>query len=273
MSEIESAGTPAGPIAYVRRGAGEPLLLIHGVSGHHGMWGESFLAAVAERFDVVAFDHRGIGRSWRVAEEFTVADLAGDAVALLDHLGWESAHVLGASMGGAVAQELALAHPSRVRRLVLGCTWAGADALEETFGEHAPNFMASATCGQRRLALDLMVEANLSPGFSAGPGRYEEFAAAAVSVRVPGPVTVWQMQAAQAHDARDRLGALTAPTLVLHGTGDTVVRPGAGERLASLLPDASLERYDGAGHLFFWEQPERAAAAVVAHLLGRPSQI
>lgn len=263
VTDLQHAETPRGPIAYVRRGAGEPLLLVHGVSGHHRMWGEPFLTALAERFDVVAFDHRGIGRSWRVEEEFTVADLAGDALAVLDHLGWGSAHVLGASMGGAVAQELVLAHPERVRRLVLGCTWAGGD---DTFGVHAPNFVASATCGQRRLAIDLMVEANLSPGFSTQPGRYEEFAAAAVSVRVPGPVTVLQMQAAQAHDARDRVGAIAVPTLVLHGTGDTVVLPGAGERLAELVPDAEVELFDGAGHLFFWEQPDLCAAAVIAHL-------
>ena len=266
MSDIEYAETPAGRIAYTRRGAGEPLLLIHGVSGHHAMWGEPFLTALAERFDVVAYDHRGIGRSARVEQPFTVADLAGDALAVLDHLGWDSAHVLGASMGGAVAQELVLAHPERVRHLVLGCTWAGGEPHEVTFGEHQPNFVASATCGQRKLAIDLMVEANLSPGYSAQPGRAEEFAAAAVSVRVPGPVTILQMRAAQAHDAHDRLGAIAAPTLVLHGTGDTVVLPGAGERLAALVPGSAFATYDGAGHLFFWEQPEHAAADVVTHL-------
>jgi pimeloyl-ACP methyl ester carboxylesterase len=262
------AETPAGPIAYTRRGAGEPLLLVHGVSGHHAMWGEPFLAALAESFDVVAFDHRGIGRSWRAEHAFTVADLAADALAVLDHLAWDSAHVLGASMGGAVAQELVLARPERVRRLVLGCTWAGGEPHDAIFGEHQRNFVASATCGQRQLAIDLMVEANLSPGFSAQPGRYEGFAAAAVSVRVPGPITVLQMQAAQAHDARERVGGIAVPTMVLHGTDDTVVRPGAGERLAAIIPGAAFQTYDGAGHLFFWEQPERAAAAVVAHLHG-----
>ncbi|KAA1419696.1 alpha/beta fold hydrolase [Nocardioides humilatus] len=232
------------------------------------MWSEPFLAGLAEHFDVVAFDHRGIGRSRRVDGDFSVADLAGDAVAVLDAVGWETAHVLGASMGGAVAQELVLAHPERVRRLVLCCTWAGPeDAAGATWGLHQPNFVASATCGERALAIDLMVEANLSSPFSAGEGRHEEFAAAATSVRVPGPVTVAQMRAAQAHDARDRLAGVATPTLVLHGTVDTVVLREAGERLAALIPGAALELFDGAGHLLFWEQPDRAAAAVTAHLL------
>src|SRR5262245_48397371 len=114
MSEMAYADAPGGRLAYTRRGTGEPLLLVSGVAGHHRMWGEPFVSPLAERFDVVAFDHRGIGSSARVDGEFTIPDLADDAAAVMDELGWESAHVMGISMGGTVAQELVLRHPQRV---------------------------------------------------------------------------------------------------------------------------------------------------------------
>jgi pimeloyl-ACP methyl ester carboxylesterase len=113
-----------------------------------------------------------------------------------------------------------------------------------------------------------MFAANVSPAFAAKPGRFEEFAEVAGSVKVPGPVVLLQMNAAVVHDSTSRLGELTMPTLVLHGTADDVIKHEAGERLAAAIPGARLELWEGVRHLFFWEQPERAAAAVTAHALG-----
>src|SRR5688500_3738894 len=103
---------------YVERGDGEPLLLIMGLSGTHLAWGDPFVDALAADFTVIAYDHRGVGRSSRIDEPFTLVQLADDAAALMDGLGLESAHVLGVSMGGMVAQELALRRPDRIRTLV-----------------------------------------------------------------------------------------------------------------------------------------------------------
>lgn len=268
-SPVLYADTAAGPLAYVRRGpadgSGEPLLLVMGVAGHHLVWSEGFLAGLAERFDVVAFDNRGIGSSFRAEAPFTVGDLAADAVGVLDHLGWDSAHVVGISMGGVISQELALTHPERVRSLVLGCTWPGPG---ETWAPGVGKIAEAASSGDPVKAARLMFEANVSPTFAAEPGRFEEFTQVAAAVKVPGPVVLLQMQAAAAHDALDRLPALAVPTLVVHGTTDDVILSSAGERLAALVPDAKLDLWDGVGHLFFWEQPDRAAAAVTAHALG-----
>ena len=112
---------------FEQRGAGEPLLLIMGMSGTHLTWGEPFLELLARDFEVTVFDHRGVGRSSRTEPGYAIADLADDAAGLLEELGLESAHVLGISMGGMVAQELALRHPGRVRTLTLGCTYSGGE--------------------------------------------------------------------------------------------------------------------------------------------------
>src|SRR5947208_9305985 len=115
---------------YERSGEGPPLLLIMGMSGTALHWGEPFLDALGRDFEVIVYDHRGVGASSRLEGPLTIAQLAGDAAGLLDALGIESAHVLGISMGGMVAQELALARGELVRTLTLGCTFCGgADSM------------------------------------------------------------------------------------------------------------------------------------------------
>jgi 3-oxoadipate enol-lactonase len=110
---------------FERRGTGEPLLLIQGLGGNSLHWGEGFLGALEEDFELILYDHRGAGRSGALTGACTIARLADDALALLDALGLAAAHVVGISMGGMVAQELALRAPERVRTLTLGCTFPG----------------------------------------------------------------------------------------------------------------------------------------------------
>lgn len=269
MTETQYADSATGPLAYVRRGpadgGGEPLLLVMGVAGHHRIWGDPFLAALADRFDVVAFDHRGIGASVRAEGAFTLTDLAADAAAVMDSVGWEDAHVVGISMGGAIAQTLVLSAPERVRSLTLGCTWPDPD---DVWAPGVGKLADAAMSGDAAVAARLMFEANVSPTFATGPGRFEEFAEIAGSVKVPAPVVMMQMQAAMVHDTTARLAGVTVPTLVVHGTADDIIKVEAGQRLASAIPGARLELMEGVGHLFFWEQPERVAALVIAHALG-----
>jgi 3-oxoadipate enol-lactonase len=257
---------------HQRRGAGEPLLLIQGMSGTHLAWGEPFLAELERDFEVVAYDHRGIGRSDRVDAPFTIAELAADAAGLLDELGWESAHVVGISMGGMVAQELALAHPGRIRTLTLGCTYCGGAGSALAPAATLQKLSVGMMSGDRELAFRTGFEVNVSAAFAAQEGNYDTFRAMAKSLPAPVPVIMLQMQAIAGHDTSARLPSLDVPTLVLHGDADQMIPVQNGRMIASLIPDARLEVLEGVGHMFWWEQPVRSARSVTAWL-DRPARV
>lgn len=251
---------------HQRYGTGsEPLLLIQGMSGTHLAWGEPFVSELEADFDVVAYDHRGIGRSDPATEPFTIAELAADAAGLLDELGWETAHVVGISMGGMVAQELALAHPERIRTLTLGCTYCGGEGSELAPPATLEKLAAGMQSGDRELAIRNAFEVNVSAAFAAEPGAYDAFRAMATSLPAPIPVIMMQMQAIAGHDTSARLPSLALPTLVVHGDEDAMLPVGNGRMIAALVPDARLEVLSGVGHMFWWEQPVRSAELIRGH--------
>lgn len=263
---MQFADLGARRLAYVRQGSGEPLLLIQGMAGHHGVWGDAFLDALAADFDVVAFDHRGVGDSTDVGGEFTIADLADDAALVLDALDWPAAHVMGISMGGMVAQELAIRHPDRVRTLVLGCTYAGGAGSALDAPGPMEMFQAMQT-GDIEAVVKASYTANLSSAYTDDQAHYEPFRAASLSVRIPVTTVMRQAQAAILHDTSTRLNAVTAPTLVLHGTADRMLPISNAEHIAGLVPGAQLEVFDGVGHLFWWERTDLSAELVREHCL------
>jgi pimeloyl-ACP methyl ester carboxylesterase len=251
---------------YERHGQGEPLLLIQGMSGTHLAWGERFLAALGDDLDVVTYNHRGVGESGPQEGSVTTIGLAEDAAGVLDALGWETAHVMGISMGGMVAQELALRHPQRIRRLVLGCTYPGGADGRLADPELVQELAGAMLSGDRERALRTGFAANLSAAFVADEANWGPFHAMANGLPVPVAVIMAQMQAVVGHDASARLASIGAPTLVIHGTEDRMLPVVNGELIAGLIPDARLELLEGVGHMFWWEQPERSAALVRSHL-------
>ena len=248
---------------HLRRGTGEPLLLIMGMAGHHRMWGDPFLALLDPTFDLVAFDHRGIGTSDRADTPFTVADLADDAARVLNQVGLPSAHVFGISLGGMVAQELALRHPSLVRTLTLGCTYPGKGG--DLTAPGPARAIQAGLAGDRELAIRTSFSVNVSQSFASVDANYGAFRDAALSTRVPIPVILMQSQAAIAHDALSRLPEITAPTLVIHGTADEMILPMNAHLIAKAIPGAHLELFEGVGHLFWWEEPERTVSLLREH--------
>lgn len=226
----------------------EPLVLLEGMGGDVPGWRRNIPHLAAELF-VVAYDFRGNGRSCAPDEPMTMATFVDDTIALLDEIGLERAHVYGQSFGGMVAQELALAHPERVRTLVLACTHAG--------GTHVVPSHAKVSKGETWLLL-------YSPRFAK---EHPEHVAEDLRVGSENPQQPHaggrQWEAMHGFDTYERLPAITAPTLVLHGTDDLMVDPENARVLASRIPDAELVLLEGAGHVYHSEQADRADAVVL----------
>jgi 3-oxoadipate enol-lactonase len=249
---------------YERAGSGPPLLICSGTGSDTRRAPGPFSWPGADRFDAVAYDHRGLGQSVdRERGTPTMAGFAADGLALAGHLGWERFSVIGISFGGMVAQELALAAGDRIERLVLAVTSPGGAggssfALHRTYGltaaERAEQML---TVLDTRAATDPEVRAKmerwLTSDSSAGDGPVSEGLAR-------------QLQARSHHDTWDRLPQLRVATLVLAGRYDGVARPETVARLAERIPGARLVTRDG-GHTFL--RGDRAAwDQIVAFLLG-----
>jgi pimeloyl-ACP methyl ester carboxylesterase len=243
-------------IKWESQGEGSPLLLIQGLG--YGRWGwEPIVPGLAVRHRVVTFDNRGIGESDKPEGPYTAAQMAGDALQVLDEAGIERAHVLGASLGGMIAQELAVTAPERVDRLVLCCTTpGGADTVP--MPEATVRLFAEAPTLAPEVALRRFVENAL------GEGPPDELVDELFARRVANPPDPagWQAQAAAGLTFAGADGEITAPTLILGGTADNVVDYRNAEVLAGRVPGARVELLEGAGHLFFWEQPDECVRIV-----------
>ena len=239
-------------IASEERGSGFPVLLIMGLG--YGRWAwEPLVDPLAERYRVIWFDNRGIGASDKPAGPYTVAQLAEDALQVLDEHDVERAHVVGTSLGGMVAQELALDHAERVERLALLCTTAGgADAYP--MPEATARLFAEAASLPPDVALRRFVENAVS-----ARGEVVETLVARRLANPPDPAG-WQAQAhAGMTYANARAGEIAQPTLVLVGDEDNVIDWRNSQALAAAIPNAQLQIFPGAGHLFFWERPHEVA--------------
>jgi pimeloyl-ACP methyl ester carboxylesterase len=254
-------------LSYDRAGDGSPLLLIMGMSGTKHHWGDAVLEDLRKDFEVIVYDHRDCGHSTKTGQPFTIADLAGDAAGMLDALELESAHVMGISMGGMIAQELVLAHPEKVRALTLGCTYCGGEGSKLASDATMRRLAQAMASGDREHAIRAAWEVNVSPSFAANEDIYATFLARGLRYGVPLPVILEQMRAITEHDTSKRLPDIAAPTLIIHGTVDQLLPVENGRMIAGLVPGARLEIFEGIGHMFFLERPEATAELVREHAL------
>jgi 3-oxoadipate enol-lactonase len=241
---------------YESTGAGEaPVLLVMGLGMTATGWWRT-VPVLAERLRVLSFDNRGVGRSDRPPGPYTVAQMADDAMAVLDAAGERSAHVYGVSLGGMIAQEIALRHPERVRRLVLAATTPGGPRAR-------PPDSATLAFFERRAQMpaEEAVWASVPYNYAArtrleGAQRIAEDIAQRLRFPIePDPYRA-QLAAAVGHDAYGRLSAIGAPTLVVHGAEDRMLPPDNARLLADAIPRAELRVWPRTGHLLFTDEPE-----------------
>jgi 3-oxoadipate enol-lactonase len=252
-------------LSYDRVGDGPPLLLIMGMSGTKHHWGEALLEQLQRDFDTIVYDHRDAGDSTRTGQPFTIAEMAEDAAGLLTALEIDSAHVMGISMGGMIAQELVLAHPDRLRSLTLGCTYCGGEGSVLASEGVMRKLAEAMSSGDRERAIRAAWEVNVSPSFAAEEDAWQRFRATSMRYGLPVEVIMRQMQAIAAHDTSPRLPQVSAPTQVVHGTLDQLLPVQNGHMIAGLIPDSRLEIFEGVAHMFFLEQPERTAGLLREH--------
>ena len=254
-------------IAYRTDGRGEPVVLIGGFTIVKESW-ELQVAELSKHFRVVSFDNRGVGETTAPRKSFTIAEMAADTVGLMDALGIESAHVFGVSMGGLIAQVLALDHPRRVRKVVLGCTTHG--------GRHAvqPKKEVMELLGKAAdpsLPVEESVRMRIPTVFSERfiqeePERLEEFVRSSVRYSPTPEGAAGQMGALSVFNSRRRLGEIRCPVLVITGAEDRMMPPENSRLLAEGIEGAEQYTVAGAGHSFFLEKPDEVNRVLIDFL-------
>lgn len=249
-------------IHYEIQGRGEPLLLIMGYAGSGFMWGEEFLHPLSRHFEVIYFDNRGTGLTDKSDAEYTIPLMAEDAAGLLDYLNFPDTSVFGISMGGMIAQELALRHTQRINRLILGCTFCGGPQATQPSPEVVEKLIVPPEMPPEE-AVRRVWPVIFSPGFVERRGDFlDRMTERALAHRTPPYVMAQQMNAIQSFNTYERLGQITAPTLVVTGDGDILVPPANSNILAEKIPGARLEIVKGVGHGLFWEAPEDVVSII-----------
>lgn len=254
-------------LAYDVAGEGPPLLLIGGLSADRAFW--SLARPLLDGFTTLAFDHRDVGHSDRAAAPYMPLDMAQDALAILDAAGIARAHVVGHSLGGAVAQELALLAPERVDRLVLACTFARNDVYSAGVLELLKRLRAEVA--NPVTYVQALATFTLGRTFlQATP--LEGIARQVVAAGPLQEVAAFQRQtdASLAVDTLTRLGGIAAPTLVMAPPQDRIFAPDFGREIAAAIPGALFVEGPATGHCPMIEAPAAFAQMVTAFLRGEP---
>ena len=239
-------------LAYEEVSPADPegtVLLLCGIGAKRQGWYRQ-LPVLGRRFRTIALDYRDVGDSDPATEPFSIGDLADDVAALAGELGIESASLVGISMGGFIALELALSHPQLVDRLVLVVTSAGGATHVSTSPEVMRALMPDQTDVESGDGARRVCSLVAAPGFAQShPEAIEEFVEIALHNPMRRDAYLRQLEACRAHDVAERLASIEAPTLVLHGDVDPLVRIENGRLLAERIPGARLTVYEDVGHI------------------------
>jgi 3-oxoadipate enol-lactonase len=264
---------------YEEHGAGEPLLLIMGLAADSTAWMFQ-VPEFAEKYRTIVFDNRGVGRSSKPAGPYTIHEMADDAAALLAVLHVQRAHVVGVSMGGMIAQELALRHPECVHGLVLACTYPEPDADIERNRRFSVQQLGGSVSAEGEVQIDLkavnpmdflqhLLPMVFNQEFITNelPKLLQVFSGA-LQYGFSMEAILGQVEAVMSHKATDRLAHITAPTLVITGDADRLIPPANSDIIAQAIPGAKLVKIPGGSHGFNFETPEVFNRAVLEFLAG-----
>jgi pimeloyl-ACP methyl ester carboxylesterase len=259
------------PVAHELRGQGVPIVLVAGTGYPGATWPSGFVEPLLERHRVLVFDHRGTGMTPASAERFSTRLFARDALGLMDALGLEAAHVLGHSMGGRVAQWMALDRPDRVRSLILAATGPGQYRDDRPVTRGIPLRAATELVerGYERYMREHIETTFFTPEFAADHPEVVRWLVDAFWRHRPDVESYLRhIVARQEHQTADRLADITRPSLVLIGDRDTQamgtgVHTEQSDYLQAHIPNATKRVIAGAAHGYFWQMPERTAEIVL----------
>ncbi|MCU1328598.1 MAG: putative hydrolase [Bryobacterales bacterium] len=260
-------------LAYRVEGAGPPVLMIQGVGVYGSGWLPQ-LAALTPHFNCLTWDHRGIGPSQPVGAKVTIAQLVDDSLALMNSQGWESAHIVGHSMGGVIAQELALRARSRVKSLTLMCTVTrGSDATSLTWFRFwtGTRTWVGPRAARRRAFLHMVLPPGEVPKDAAACERLAEHLAQYFGHDLADhpPNALKQLGALGAHDTTPRLAQLAGiPTLVVSAEHDGIAPASCGRAMAQAIPGARYVEIKGAAHGAPMMRADEVNQHLLAHLRG-----
>jgi pimeloyl-ACP methyl ester carboxylesterase len=250
---------------YEIHGAGDPLVLIMGLRRNVEWWYLQ-IPAFSERFQTIVFDNRGTGRSDKPEKDYSIRLFADDTAGLMEALDIQSAHVVGISMGGYIAQELAINHPDRVRRLILGCTGCGGNRGVPMSPDRMEKFTAN-----KALSPEEILRKDMNLYFSdrfiqENPHKIEAFVEISLRYYQPPDAFFRQLEACLKHDTIDRLGHISSPTLILAGDDDLLVPSENSKILKELISRADLHFFSEHRHCFFIEGAARFNQEVINFL-------
>jgi len=251
---------------YEIHGEGEPLAMIMGYTGDLTRWSR-ILPYLTKEYKLILFDNRGIGQTDKPDIPYTFKMMADDLAGLLDAISIKAAHIFGVSMGGGIAQHLALDYPEKVISLILGCTSPGGPnsvSSEDALSTISPEI-------SQALSPEESVRSMLSIGFTKkfienNPTFIEEL----VAQRIQNPPNsigrARQYEAINTHDTYERLSDIKTPTLVVAGDEDVLVNPENSHILASRIPNSKLVILKELGHSFILEAPEKSSKVIIDFL-------
>ena len=240
-------------------GNGEPLILIMGFAGVRNAWVFQ-TRAFKKHFRVITFDNRGVGKTDKPDGPYTIKMMADDTIGLMDHLAIDKAHILGISMGGMIAQEIAINYPDRVKKLVLGCTSASSETAPEVIRVVETISLGGVNAWK---GLAMLCQSAINNRLLR-VAQLQMFWMHTLSGGTKG--LAGQAEAVRHHNTLDRLHMIGIPTLVIAGTLDRIIPPNSSDVIADLIPDARLVKIEDGSHVFFVDQRDRFNQEVIEFL-------